>query len=236
MKFNVVLTQYKRNNLERQLIQIQKQTLQPDYVVVFQNENHVDISTLKSKYKFIHIKSDYNTKFFGRFAACFTFPVDICIVMDDDIIPGINCFQNYINQCVQLNGIIGGNGRFGFNNKQRHNLKYYGDVGIRNESVLVDFVGHLWCFKKECLYSMFSIEPFTYDTGEDMHLCFSNKVKNGIKSYTAKQTSIDDSCDITHNKLAKDVHSSYKICSNELRSNVEKYFMDKYHLELITKN
>ena len=236
MKFIVVLTQYKRNNLEKQLIQIKKQTLQPDYVVVFQNENHVDISDLKSKYKFIHIKSDYNTKFFGRFAACFTFPVDICIVMDDDIIPGINCFQNYINQCIELNSIIGGNGRFGINNKQRRNLKYYGDVGIRPEPVVVDFVGHLWCFKKECLYSMFSIEPFTYDTGEDMHLCFSNKVKNSIKSYTAKQTSIDDSCDITHNKLSSDVHASYITTPNELRSNVEKYFMDKYHLELITKN
>ena len=47
---------------------------------------------LKDKYNFIHIKNDYNTKFFGRFAICFSFNVDICIILDDDIIPGINCF------------------------------------------------------------------------------------------------------------------------------------------------
>ena len=39
----------------------------------------------------------------------------------------------------------------------------------------VDFVGHLWCFKKDWLYYMFSIKPFTFDTGEDMHLCFTSK-------------------------------------------------------------
>jgi hypothetical protein len=70
MKLLVVLTQYKRNNLEKQLEQINNQTLKPDYLVVFQNENHVDISYLKEKYNFIHVKSDFNTKFFGRFAIC----------------------------------------------------------------------------------------------------------------------------------------------------------------------
>ena len=50
MKLLVVLTQYKRNHLEKQLIQMDKQTIKPDYLVVFQNENHVDISGLKEKY------------------------------------------------------------------------------------------------------------------------------------------------------------------------------------------
>jgi hypothetical protein len=73
MKLLVVLTQYKRNHLEKQLVQMDKQTIKPDYLVVFQNENHVDISGLKEKYNFIHIKSDYNTKYFGRFASMFYF-------------------------------------------------------------------------------------------------------------------------------------------------------------------
>ena len=80
MKLLVILTQYKRNHLEKQLVQMGKQTIKPDYLVVFQNESHIDISGLKEKYKFIHIKSDYNTKYFGRFDSCFTFPVDICMV------------------------------------------------------------------------------------------------------------------------------------------------------------
>ena len=95
MKIGVLLTQWKRHHLEKQLVQIYNQTIRPDYIIVFQNENHVDITELKKKYNFIHVKSDYNTKYFGRFAYFFSIPVDICIVMDDDIIPGINCIKNY---------------------------------------------------------------------------------------------------------------------------------------------
>ncbi len=45
-KLIIILTQYKRKNLERQLQSIERQTLQPDYLVVFQNENHVNIEPL----------------------------------------------------------------------------------------------------------------------------------------------------------------------------------------------
>ena len=236
MKLLVVLTQYKRNHLEKQLEQIKNQTIKPAYIVVFQNESHVDIIHLKEKYEFIHIKSDYNTKYFGRFASCFTFPVDICMVLDDDIIPGPNCLKNYMDQCINLNAIIGGNGRIGKNNPNKANLNQPSDVGIRNMPSLVDFVGHLWCFKKEWLHYMFSIKPFTYDTGEDMHLCFSSKVLGNINSYTAKHCSLDDMCDITNNQLATDQYSSYKVTKPELRSNVEKYFIEQFNLYLITNS
>ena len=236
MKLLVVLTQYKRKHLERQLQQVNKQTMKPDYIVVFQNEKHIEITHLKNKYKFIHIHSEYNTKYFGRFAACFTFPVDICIVLDDDIIPGENCFKNYVDQCIQLNGIIGGNGRIAINNPLKNKLKQYNDIGIRNKHLLVDFVGHLWCFKKEWLYNMFAVKPFTYDTGEDMHLCFSCKKIANIHSYIGKQSNRSDMSDITDNTLAIDEYSSFHVTSKELRSNVEKYFLEKYNLKFITNN
>lgn len=236
MKTLVVLTQYKRTHLENQLKSIYSQTLIPDYIVVFQNENYVDISHLKAKYNFIHIKSDYNTKYFGRFAICFSFPVDYCIVMDDDIIPGSNCLKNYIDESIRLNAIMGGNGRFGRLNKNYSllMLNLPPDTGIRHTTALVDFVGHLWCFKKQWLHYMFAIEPFTYDTGEDMHLCFTSKILGGINSYTCKQTCFEDMSDTTNNELASDIHSSFKFTSDSLRSNVEKYFIEKYNLQLIT--
>ncbi len=236
MKTLVVLTQYKRNHLETQLIQIEKQTLTPDYVVVFQNENHVDITELKNRYNFIHVKSDYNTKYFGRFAFCFSFEVDICLILDDDIIPGTNCFKNYCEQCNSLNAIIGGNGRIAQTNPNSNKLKRPSDVGFRSEPIKVDFVGHIWCFKKEWLHYMFSIQPYTYDTGEDMHLCFSSKVLGNIHSYTGKQETADDQCDIQLNRLATDQYSSYLTTSSQLRKNVEEYFTKNYDLKLIDKN
>ena len=236
MKLLVVLTQYKRNHLQKQLESIKNQTLQPDYLVVFQNENHVDISDLKDKYEFIHIKSDYNTKYFGRFACCFSFPVDICMVLDDDIIPGNNCLKNYMDQCLELNSIIGGNGRIGINNVNKSKLKQPGDAGTKKNYTLVDFVGHLWCFKKDWLHYMFAIKPYTYDTGEDMHLCFTSKILGGINSYIAMQSCINDMCDTTNNALAADEHASFRVTKPELRCNVEKYFIENHNLTFITEN
>ena len=235
MKFILVLTQYKRNNLKKQLLAIKNQTLKPDFLVVFQNENHIDITPLQKIFNFIHVKSDYNTKYFGRFAYCFTFPVEYCVVMDDDIIPGKKCIESYINQSIAKNALIGGNGRYGFLNKNQEKLRKLTDVGVR-DCFKVDFIGHLWCFKKEWLYNMFSIPPYTYDTGEDMHLSFSCKVLKGIDAYVGKQSNPDEFCDIAYNNLAGDEFASFRGTSFKLRENVEKYFIDNYNLKLLENN
>lgn len=241
MKVCVLLTQWKRNNLEQQLKFIMKQTNKVDYLIVFQNDRHVDIEHLKSKYNFIHVRSDYNTKYFGRFAYLLSIPADICIVMDDDVIPGINCVKNYVTQCVEKNGIIGGNGRIGLLSKAFHEKNgtkstaiQPSDVGLRGGSK-VDFVGHVWCFKKDWLNYMFRIKPCTYDTGEDMHLCFSSKVYGGISSYVAEHKELNDCGDIAYNKLATDEFSSYRTTPQELRKSVERYWLE-LGLKFISEN
>lgn len=232
-KLIVILTQYKRNNLERQLEAVKNQTLQPDYLVVFQNENHVNIENLKEKYNFIHVKSDHNTKFFGRFAYCFTFPVEVCIVMDDDIIPAKKCFEKYVHDCLKLNAIMGANARFGINNPNNKKLSARMRSFTIRPRLKADFVGHLWCFKKEWLHNMFAIPPYTYDTGEDMHLCFSSKVLEGIDSYLCEHTSMDQIEDTARDSLAGDNHASFRTTPNELRSSVEKYFIENYGLKMV---
>ena len=156
--------------------------------------------------------------------------------MDDDTIPGENCIKNYIEQCKSKNAIIGGNGRIAQLNQNK--LRYMkGTCGcsIRKDNILMDFVGHLWCFKKEWLYYMFSVPPYTYDTGEDMHLCFSCKLLGNINTYSGKQEKLKNSCDIANNRLADDKFSSYKTTSNKLRVEVENYWKQK-GLRFITKN
>ncbi len=220
----VILTQYKRKNLAKQLESVFKQSLVADKVIVFQNEKHVDISELISFYKIEHVLSSHNTKFFGRFAFCLSLNSNYFIVLDDDIVPGPKCFENYINECNRLSGIIGGNGRIAELNINKNALHAPPDTGIRTQSRLVDFVGHMWVFKKEWLYDMFSIPPSTLDTGEDMHFCFSAKLKSGINSYACKQEDPSESSDISNGRHATDQHSSYKKTSSELRISVERYF------------
>ena len=139
---------------------------------------YLKLLKLKKKYNFIHVKSDFNTKFFGRFSYCFSIPADIFLIFDDDMIPGVKCVEKYVNSCLKLNAIIGGNGRYAQLNENRQKMldrRPKPDYGLRR-CMLVDFVGHLWCFKKDWLYYMFSTKPYTYDTGEDMHFCFSANV------------------------------------------------------------
>ena len=224
MKLLVVLTQYKRTHLERQLQALQKQTLKPDFLVVFQNESHVDITDLKQKYNFIHIHNDYNTKFFGRFAACFSFPVDVCVVFDDDMIPGEKCLESYVNQCVSLDGIIGGNGRYAYKNGP---ISQPPDIGLRPR-IKVDFVGHVWCFKKQWLHYMFAIPPLTYDTGEDMHLCYSSRVLGNIASYIGEHNTREECSDTTMNGLCHDQFASYVNTPRQIRVDIENYFISLF--------
>lgn len=220
-----VLTQYKRTYLRQQLEAVRAQTLVPSYIVVFQNESHVDISDLKEEFGFLHIHSDYNTKYFGRFAACFTFPVDVCIVMDDDIVPGPRCFETYVEECLKRNAIMGGNGRIGQLNPALSVLEAPPDVGLRPVSVRVDFVGHMWVFKKTWLHCMFARPPATYDTGEDMHFCFSAQMYGGIPSYVCKQSNDDEMSDTSNNQYAADIHASFRSTSTDQRRSVEAHFI-----------
>ena len=65
---NVILTVWKRNNLELQLKAIEQQTANVNEIYVYQNESHIDIEHLKEKYKFNHVHSkDVNFKFHGRY-------------------------------------------------------------------------------------------------------------------------------------------------------------------------
>ena len=135
--------------------------------------------------------------------------------MDDDIIPANNCIKHYVSECIKNNAIMGGNGRIGKLNKKK-NESIVSDTGIRNK-IKVDFVGHLWCFKKEWLHYMFSIKPHTYDTGEDMQLCFSSKILGNIDSYQCSHPSKNENCDTTNNRLAVDKFASHRINSPGLR-------------------
>jgi glycosyltransferase involved in cell wall biosynthesis len=224
-RITAILTQYKRGHLEKQLKAINSQTKKPDRIIVFQNESHVDIESLRNLYNFELVRSDHNTKYFGRFAYCLALESDFFMVLDDDIIPGPRCFEVYLRECERLNAIIGANGRIAQLNPHAASLCHPPDTGIRNNSVLVDFVGHMWVFRKTWLFDMFSIPPKTLTTGEDMHLCFSAKIRSGIPSYVCRQADALELSDITNNKLAIDKFSSFKSTPEETRIDIERYFM-----------
>lgn len=233
--YKIVLTQYKRNNLEKQLTLLEESKVDFKKVIVYQNENHVDITPLKSFYNFQLIRSDFNTKFFGRFFHLLNYEVEYCLVLDDDIVPEKNFVKSIFKQCEKLNSIITGNGRIGYFNNNVEDLFQPKEFGNKR-NYKVDFGGHAWCFKKDWLFAAFSIKPHTLETGEDMHLCYSLKVLKNIETYTYSSHRRKSDVDITKNALASDQHASYKFTNIETRKNVEKYFIENYGLKLIESN
>lgn len=233
--YKILLTQYKRNNLERQLLALDNTFIEFKDVIVYQNENHLDLDSLRSKYNFQLIKSDFNTKFFGRFYHLLNYDVNYCLVMDDDIIPEKNFFKNIFKQTEQLNSIITGNGRLGYFNENKNKLNKPKEYGNK-KNYKVDFGGHAWCFKQDWLYDAFSIKPYTLETGEDMHLCYSLRVLKDINTYTYSSHRRNSDIDKMKNSLSDDEHSSYKITNTEERKKVENYFIENYGLKLIESN
>ena len=111
----IVLTVWKRNTLESQLIQIKRQSIiNPEgnkkiNIIIFQNSNHTDIINIIKKWnmpnifndnvKITFINSQFETGYFGRFLSPLTSPVTAnayFIICDDDIVWGDRYFENMI--------------------------------------------------------------------------------------------------------------------------------------------
>ena len=221
----VLLTVYKRKTLGLQLDALARQTVAPREIVIYHDENHRRIPKRRLIRKGFQVtENSFNTKFHGRFAYLLNARTEWVTVLDDDIIPGSRCLENYLSQAEELDAIVGGMGRIARTNPHRENLIQPNDVGIRSEPTLVDFVGHMWFLRKRNLFDMFAYEPVTYETGEDMHLCFASKVRSGTPAYAAAQPTEDDSCDTSMNKYADDDVAAYLTMPKSERENVEAYF------------
>ena len=106
----IVLTVWKRNNLEKQLTMVKNQSFlknKKTNIIIFQNSNHVNADDIVNKWKqpdsfsdnvvisFIH--SPIETGYYGRFIAPLTSSVNdnsYFFICDDDIIWGNKFFEN----------------------------------------------------------------------------------------------------------------------------------------------
>ena len=108
----IVLTVWKRNNLNAQLIQIKRQSLlkqKKTNIIVFQNYYHVNIDKIIEEWKkpeafcdqvtITFIKSPIETGYYGRFITPLISSVTnnaYFIICDDDVIWGDRYFENMI--------------------------------------------------------------------------------------------------------------------------------------------
>jgi hypothetical protein len=123
---DIVLTVWKRNNLEKQLLQVKRQSiikLKNIHLIIFQNSEHIDVKNIITKWKknnmlpeniiLTHIQSPIETGYYGRFLIPLTSPVTnyaYFIICDDDIIWGDRYFENML-RIVNSGSLATRNGR-----------------------------------------------------------------------------------------------------------------------------
>lgn len=165
--------------IEHQLKCIYKQTIKPDYLMIIQIGNYMDITHLKKTYDFIHVKQEGESPF-NRFYQALCYDVDYYFFMDIMNIPRESCFEYYIQHCEKLNSIIGNIGYISKNNKNIENIENK-TKHHRNKNMKVDYLREFICIKQEHLKNIFFVnkkECYMNTHHEFMYLCYINKIKN----------------------------------------------------------
>lgn len=126
--------------------------------------------------------------------------------MDDDVIPSSNWIDGCITAYSEKNAIISSSGRIIPPNDYISELVkgpgyltnyFIGDsdgnsrTNICLKDTLVNFGCNSWFIKTEWLNYFWSVKPYTYNTGEDIHLSASCLLKGGIENYCLRQDSSD---------------------------------------------
>lgn len=190
---SVVLTTYKKPDaLSLQLEAINKQTLKPKEILLFQDGINGSYSInfkqeLLEKFDNIKIAPE-NMGVWERFRyAKENAHSEYICMFDDDTIPGIRWLENCHSHMMEQEGVYGTVGIV-LQKPEKYPYDGFFRVGWHrpyHKPARADFVGHSWFFKKEWLDYMFDgteeFQKFKY-AAEDMCLSFKCK-QHGIETF-----------------------------------------------------
>ena len=201
----IVLTVWKRNNLNAQLMQIKRQSIlkqKKTNIIVFQNFYHINIDKIIEEWKkpnafseqviITFIKSPIETGYFGRFIAPLISPVNdnaYFIVCDDDVIWGDRYFENMI-RVVNEGFLATRNGRLITKEYQEiapiDKIFQKDNQVCFNEDIEYDFGGHIWAGRISWLRMAWKYIPISLENCEDFWLSATLKTFYNIGTKTPK--------------------------------------------------
>lgn len=201
---SVILNVYKRPHmLERQIESVLNQTMPvlPVDIHVWYNEAGVD-QPPPADQRIKTYRSNWNTKFHGRFMIPLICRNPYIAIFDDDNLPGKRWFENCINVInrEETNGILGGTGVFV--NGGREKIGWNGVHSDKTERV--DFIGQTWFFRKEWAKYMWYEEPVCWDNGEDIMFCYLAQKYGDINTFVPPHPESDTDYWSTDYKTAWD--------------------------------
>ncbi|XAR59983.1 hypothetical protein NMG60_11033187 [Bertholletia excelsa] len=194
-KITVILNHFKRKTLCAQLDSLLHQTLpfHHAWVLSFGSPNELSLKRIVDSYndsRISFISSSYDFKYYGRFQMALQTEADLVYIVDDDMIPGKKMLQilsHVAGTEKYKNSVLGSIGRilpfrqrdFTFPSYRKFRSKEAGlylpdpayDITV-DRIVQVDFLSSSWFLSAELIKTLFIETPFTFMTGEDLHLSY----------------------------------------------------------------
>ncbi|KAK0603953.1 hypothetical protein LWI29_010536 [Acer saccharum] len=194
-KVTVILNHFKRKTLCAQLDTLLQQTLpfHHVWVLAFGSPNELSLKRIVDSYndsRISFISSSYDFKYYGRFQMALQTESDLVYILDDDMIPGKKMLQilsHVAGTDKYKNSVLGSIGRilpfrqkdFTFPSYRKFRSKEAGlylpdpayDITV-DKIVQVDFLSSSWFLSAELVKTLFIEKPFTFMTGEDLHLSY----------------------------------------------------------------
>ena len=201
----IVLTVWRRNNINSQLMQIKRQSILKNIktnIIVFQNFYHINIDNIIEEWKkpgtfcdqvtITFIKSPIETGYFGRFISPLISPVTnnaYFIICDDDVIWGDKYFENMI-RVVNEGFLATKNGRLitkEYNSIAANNKVFDSQNQVCfNEDIEYDFGGHIWAGRISWLRKAWNHIPFSLENCEDFWISAALKSFYNISTKTPR--------------------------------------------------
>lgn len=130
------------------------------------------------KVLFVNI-GDMQLKYFGRFQLALQCHTKYVVVMDDDCIPQPRYFATamHVINTAEYRGILGTKGTPASENV------FYGPLSKSDRIVEADVVGGSWFMETEWVKLMFHDKLYSWDTGEDWHLCANARKYANLRSF-----------------------------------------------------
>ncbi|PIA37344.1 hypothetical protein AQUCO_03000144v1 [Aquilegia coerulea] len=194
-KITVILNHFKRKTLCSQIDTLLHQTLpfHSIWVLSFGSPNELSLKRIVESYndsRISFVSSSYDFKYYGRFQMALQTEADLVYIVDDDMIPGNKMLQILAHVAgteKYENSVLGSIGRilpfrqkdYTFPSYRKFRSKEAGlylpdpayDITI-DRIVQVDFLSSSWFLSAEHVKTLFTETPFTFMTGEDLHLSY----------------------------------------------------------------
>ncbi|XP_066319862.1 uncharacterized protein [Miscanthus floridulus] len=205
-RVTVILNHFKRRTLCAQLEQLRRQTLpfHRAWVLSFGSPNEASLRRIVESYndsRVSFVASGYDFKYYGRFQMALQSESDFVYVLDDDMIPGARMLEilcHVAGTDKYGSAVLGSIGRilpflqkdFTFPSYRKFRSKEAGlylpdpayDITV-DRIVQVDFLSSSWFLPADLVKTLFIETPFTFMTGEDLHLSYQLQKYMGAGSF-----------------------------------------------------